>query len=505
MFDLRERLGYLTRIESPERRGREFEELLSKLFEGDGFDVHRNAAGASPRQTDLMVSRGEYTLLVEAKCHRRKLDISHIDDITSRLRRTPSDVVGAIFSLSGFTRSAIRLAEGDRSREVLLFGPQDLAAIVEGRANFLHLIGKKREELRLHATAWFYTPHGTSPVSRPSEGTDSINMEGTRLKYVACASGNSDVVFAREIPDTAWGGYGGLGVALPLDLQEIETPADLRAILSVLGKRFTISGNGAFAIHQLKASWFGIGPRALLDGLNVWKERYEAVGLDTPHHSEHFAYFDRLNDGWIVLTGRQRIDWDRPSRLDSCEIVIRLPGAPVDGTPFVRFCREVNNPDARFFPVGGQRLHDAYDAHMVRLPEPIRLEVLGTITQRHKRTGDAVCGVVARNPLFGATVLPPELTANDSSPFRLLDSTELLVCDLADWLDIGTVVDGYELIRLEGLWADDQAIIKPVATWGKILTRNGKPEDPTRILSALPNSAALSRSSRTKARRRSGK
>jgi hypothetical protein len=109
----------LSRIRDNHKRGREFERLLLKLFECNEFSVHYNPKAARPRQTDLIVEKGNYTLLIEAKWRKSKIGVDDIDNLRARLSRVPSDFIGAMFSQSKYATSAVREAEADRNREML--------------------------------------------------------------------------------------------------------------------------------------------------------------------------------------------------------------------------------------------------------------------------------------------------------------------------------------------------------------------------------------------------
>src|SRR5262245_52866661 len=99
------------------RRGREFEIEIATLLRAASFRVVENAGVARPRQTDLYAQCEGLDLLVEVKNQQRKVDVSDIDALRSRLHRTTADVVGAIFTTSKLTAGAIKAIEADRTRE----------------------------------------------------------------------------------------------------------------------------------------------------------------------------------------------------------------------------------------------------------------------------------------------------------------------------------------------------------------------------------------------------
>src|ERR1700738_355117 len=106
--------------------GREFENKVAELLRAGGFRVTSNAGAARPRQTDLYARGDGVDLLVEVKNRQRKVDISYIDSLRSRLHRTTGDVVGAIFTTSEVTHGVIKAIEQDRTREVLVFVKEEI-------------------------------------------------------------------------------------------------------------------------------------------------------------------------------------------------------------------------------------------------------------------------------------------------------------------------------------------------------------------------------------------
>jgi len=82
-------------------RGRALEIEVAQFLRSAGFRTTTNAGAARPRQTDMYAQGDGVDLLVEAKDRERKVDVSDVDAMRSRLRRTTADVVGVIFTTSG--------------------------------------------------------------------------------------------------------------------------------------------------------------------------------------------------------------------------------------------------------------------------------------------------------------------------------------------------------------------------------------------------------------------
>lgn len=460
-------------------QGRQFETIIAEIFERHGFRVTRNAGSARPRQTDLQAKSGDTSILVEVKSIKRKIDVSHVDEIRARLNRVPADIIGAIFAGSDYTPNAIREIEASRSREILAFGPSEITALSEGRANLMELVERKREALRTRGKVWFYKPlrltHDKGGLPHSSE---HFTMGNKSVPFVTSRTENADVLFVRKLPETGWGSLGGEGTALTLQL-DLETVEDLQGILALLHEKLGLSDVGSFSIQQTDVGWFGVGVRPFVDAASDWKRRYDECSAKSFHHSEDLCYFGSLHEGWLRISTRQRV-WpssERKAKLHGSELVIQLSGVPVDMAPFLQLCKFTNNQYARFAHVSTRT------ACLRRLKKEITLDVKGEIVRVHGDVRGAqqgeVTGIVAVNPFFHTATLPKELRDDEYSAFPLINSVELLVCDLSDWHDVGDVIDEYVLLGLEAGWANDTPIIRPFATWKNVLkrTRQGSSGD----------------------------
>lgn len=323
----------------PNDRGRKFEKLLATLFKQSGFIVHSNPSGARPRQCDLIVEDGEFSILVEAKAQQRRAGSAEIDALRSRLARLPTRIFGAVFCLSDYSAPAIRTVEADKSREILLFSVKEIAALCNGQTNLFRLINQKRRALSVSGSVWFLGSDSDREPHHLPQKLYHFLMGNVSVDVAHCRTNNADVTFALSIPDTAWGGFGGSGVAMRLPLK-LNNLSDLRSFFSLLFEYFQPFDRAWFSIHQLTDSWFGFGHEALLSQAAAWKERYERADLQSPHHSEDLSLFADFLDGWIMVSSRQRVSWDRGSHLHHSEVVIQLPGVPIELRAFQRLCRE---------------------------------------------------------------------------------------------------------------------------------------------------------------------
>jgi len=304
----------------------------------------------------MVVDAENKYLVIEAKHQKRKIGIPEIEEVWNRLRKLPSDVAGAIFSFSGFAASAIREVEADKTREVFLFNRQEIERLITFQSTLHNLIHQKRESLRISGTAWFFQPpqHARHPLRDTTQRFQINNKCSTAIRLQA---GYTRLLFNQNIPDTKWAGYGEQGVALCLRLS-VENKGQLRDFLALIDKRFGLSADGSYVIEQSFASWHGLGAKSFVEEIGRLKQRYNNSGKAYVHHSEDLAYFDSFKDGWIVFTARQDVKRhaQNAAPIYESEILIQLPGIPVDISPFLNLCRETNNSDARFYPVSNHEV-----------------------------------------------------------------------------------------------------------------------------------------------------
>lgn len=442
-------------------------EILEMLREG-GFRAELNAGAARPRQTDIYAHRPDVDLLVEVKDRKSKVDVADIDNLRSRLRRTASDVVGVIFTKSPITRGALKEIESDRAREIIVFTNDEIEQIHAGRARFLNLVERKREELRVQGRAWFRSSGGAYlGVQLPSSTIEFFSEDKTGA-YFCSRTGFAHCTYVLSLPDTGWGAPGGEGVRLSLRLT-LSSLDDMKDLLGYLHDRFGLSSKGIFSIHQSDACWHGIGADKFVEATSQWRHRYRNASMKQVHHSEDLMYFDQFRDGWLSLNTRQRVDLEADpasdSHLYSSELCIQLPGVPVDSKPFVDLCRYTGNDWAHFAFVDERRTHTR------RLKKPIKLQVMGTAVEVHEGRGYDrwVVGLIARNPFYKKK-LPKELEL-DGSPMHDLLEMELLLCDVRDHVPHGDTVDGYFLEGVETTDAHHVQILRPFGTWNKITKR----------------------------------
>ncbi|RKG94091.1 restriction endonuclease [Corallococcus terminator] len=118
--------------------GKAFEHLILRAFEIEGaevtwpFSVRRD--GQELEQIDGAVRDDGLSCLVEAKHWAEKVDYTTIAKLRAQLNRRPSQVIGSVFSASGYTAPAKVLAQFTASPNVLLWELDDIEYGLKNRA-----------------------------------------------------------------------------------------------------------------------------------------------------------------------------------------------------------------------------------------------------------------------------------------------------------------------------------------------------------------------------------
>jgi hypothetical protein len=109
-----------------------FELLILRAFEQEGADViwsyRVNLFGSLIEQIDGLVhlSRQNLSVLIESKDQERAMNIEPIVKMRSQLQRRPGNIIGSVFSVSGFTELALVLTQFMAPQTVLLWNGQDI-------------------------------------------------------------------------------------------------------------------------------------------------------------------------------------------------------------------------------------------------------------------------------------------------------------------------------------------------------------------------------------------
>ena len=479
------------RDRNPQARGARFEVIVQRIFEQCRFRVVRNPRAASPRQTDLIATRGDEQYLIEAKWQspKRRVSDSDIDSLYARLGRIPPDVAGVFFSMSGYSKKAIGVAvERHKERLVLLFGPDEVRALVEGKQNLVSLLRRKKQVLTVHSRVFLSTGDGlwgSEPLPDRAllpQPEYRIWRAGTGVSsWLTCSGDFNGPVFTCQVLGLMSPPFLGPGVELNLPIS-IRSERELTYVFDALREAGWITSAGWWAIRQMSVEWYGPGAPALLEAIERRDERYQAVNTK-PHHSEQITYADVCEGRFYTLQVYIYIGKDMPGHVRQASLSARLPGIPVDPSPLRELIHAFELDDLVYFrPLVNDEQRSAYarpDWGKYRL-EPVALLCLPN--QRW------VTGIVARNPFVdeasGDEVDKDMLRVRD-----VLKERQLLVCHLRDWHELGDEVDYYYLTYIHMALTDDAWIVEATAMWNDRTKRVHPP-------SPVPKSASPSPSDR---------
>lgn len=461
VHDLAERFRRLSRAEDRQHRGYAFQNLVVDLFRRCGFDADPNPPMAQPRQTDIYVKHRDIELLVEVRWREREMDSSDIDALCARLSRTPPGIVGCAFSIAGVNASATRVIEEKRSqREIIAFAPDEIFAVFEGRVGLLELLRKKRDVLRRKGRVWF-TPPVEADVPRASlldlpYAKDRIRGEGKASgDFSSSTTARGAFVFAKSIPETR---YNGPDAALRLQVGE-GSISRLANLLHSLNTCFGLSEEAVFTIHQTGRMWTGFGVRDLLRTLPHWRRRYSSSGLTDPHYFEEVILFSPCGPGWAVVTA-QHITHSGTYHYGQVEL--RLPGVPVDSTPYRAFCDAIGASPAFFTAIA----ESDYRRTFFYLGKGPRLKAARLVVDRHDGD-DWVTGLIVENPFQTRTLRVRgghdlhDVLSELRAPAHLY--AKLTHHHLAD-----DVVDYYEVTDVEAVALAARPVILVRANWNRL-------------------------------------
>jgi hypothetical protein len=452
----RELFERLLESEDAAGRGPAFEKLLGVRLDADGFTVHFNPKTARPRQTDLLAIRESQHFLIEAKWRKRSIDVGDVDSLRMRLNRVPSDIVGCIFNMSGYSSAAIKQVESDRSREILLFNAAEINSIFADRLDVHELIRRKREMLRVEGRVWF-------DDSRPESSARRKNFPLPRREFrtktgaaplVGFPSANDKTVFFFDIPETE-----AIDTFVSMELGlAIHHTAELADVLEALQETVGLSDQGTFSIQQLSHAWYGFGAQNFLDAIGNWEQRYSKAKLKSPHHSEDLVFIDLCGPALIALTSRQRVG--DSTFLHASELEIQLPGIPVDLSKFQELARKTGNPDALFQTSLGSGLHSAhFKAGQVKLVPLSKI-----VSADHGE--EWVSGIVAKNPFTASRMKRLSGSLGEFFPQHLPEpkyllcevSDQYLLCDEVSNLSVrsvfGTCIGHVPVLNVRCTWED---------------------------------------------------
>ncbi|MFF0190821.1 restriction endonuclease [Streptomyces sp. NPDC005244] len=476
--DLADAYTRLSAAGDPQRRGKDFEHLLQRAFQLAHFEVELDSRIAHPRQTDLSARYGDRRYLLEAKWQAAKADMDVLDGLRARLRRTSSDVVGVLVSISGFTRTVMEEIRRERQVPILLVDQHDLMVALREPAMLPGLLRAKHESLITHGEVHLGEPVRARRAARRPDGAlpaRDLHLRDTRGEqhpYLTVPGGFTPVVFATAVTDVDWSFGRGRGVCMDIPVQ-VRTTDDLRHLIHGLDELGLASARPTWTLQQKDTSWFGIGAGELLQALDHAPQR--VAELADPHHSEQLVYCDTALGGLYTLTAvvtaaepfpAQRLGESSrssshgeatpdPLLVRQCQLSFQLPGTPLDTTA-LRHLHE------RFGAT-----HSVYFRHLDSTATKISwldqqpVEPLATIVEREPITGqDFVVGLVVHDHYS----VNGKHAVLEGWPLELQDSG-FLVCALADHHPVSRPPECYWLDGVRTAHTSDAAVATIRAGW----------------------------------------
>lgn len=130
----------------PHPRGRALQKLIAKLIESHGWGQDEGVR-TSNEEMDIIVFREREYYLLESKWEKDPIEAAAIRELFGKLGNR-IDVRGIVASMSGFSEGSIKqVHDYTGQRIILLFGPEDIRAMVYGEALFDDLLNAKYKEL----------------------------------------------------------------------------------------------------------------------------------------------------------------------------------------------------------------------------------------------------------------------------------------------------------------------------------------------------------------------
>lgn len=131
---------------TPQQRGREFQKLISKVFEIAGWNQEESVS-TSNEEIDVIIHKNREFYLIECKWEKKPIQPNAINHLLRKLNKR-ADTKGIIISMSGFTSGAVEeIFESTTQKLILLFGKEDIGQIIFHPASFEDLLNYKYTEL----------------------------------------------------------------------------------------------------------------------------------------------------------------------------------------------------------------------------------------------------------------------------------------------------------------------------------------------------------------------
>lgn len=131
---------------SPQPRGRALQKLIAKVVNRHGWDQNEGVK-TSNEEMDVIVFRDREYYLLESKWEKDPIEAAVIRELFGKLGNR-IDVRGIIASMSGFTEGAVKqVHDYSGQRIILLYGSEDVKALIYSKATFDELLNAKYKAL----------------------------------------------------------------------------------------------------------------------------------------------------------------------------------------------------------------------------------------------------------------------------------------------------------------------------------------------------------------------
>jgi len=131
---------------SAHERGRKLQTFLADVLSNYGWSLLR-AVKTTHEEVDFIVYQDREYYLIECEWRNEPSDPNFITEIYGKIDSRVG-INGLAFSMSGFTKGAVKRAELHAPKKViLLFGERDLRGIISGDESFADLLDEKYREL----------------------------------------------------------------------------------------------------------------------------------------------------------------------------------------------------------------------------------------------------------------------------------------------------------------------------------------------------------------------
>jgi hypothetical protein len=116
-------------------RGFEFEKILNACLRVEGLDP-RSSYKADGEQIDGSFFLDGNVFLLEAKWHKDELPASSLYQFKGKVDGKLTGTIGVFISMSGYSKDAVDALTLGKSLNVILFGQEDIEAVITGKVSF---------------------------------------------------------------------------------------------------------------------------------------------------------------------------------------------------------------------------------------------------------------------------------------------------------------------------------------------------------------------------------